>query len=260
MAIGVALGGLVTGALVPFQAGEAATPISQVASLVDQRPVSGTYKVTYVDYGSNDSADLTNNECPARRHCPKFFYTLSQGRLSVKLNAYRISERMKKYDFYLLDVDSSVDKKKGTGGHGTASFKVAASQRGLIDVDDTRSVSKKATKCTSFPVSVGAGFYGASAAIGVGSIRYCAKSASFTMKQSGTAAAVYTATSLPKINALTTGRIVKVRAGTKPNFAVRVTYPADTCLKRRTKAPAKGQCSKFKNGSRSMVYRIGTSG
>lgn len=227
--------------------GYAAVPITQTATLTGQQPVSGTYDRTYTNYGER--------VCENPRGCSITYVKVSRGVLKTKLNSYRLRESMKKYDFYLLDVDTTVTGKSGASVLGSARFDVTSSTAKVVDLTDSKSIDKDPQKCQSFPVTVGAGFYGVSGGVEVGAVRYCDKTASFLLKRSGNTA-TYTANRLPKINLLDSARLLKVKAGTKPSFKVVLTYPTDVCTHRNSN----GRCDRFRDGTAQSTYRVGTNG
>ncbi len=239
-----AVGALVV-STIAVQPGVAAVPITQTATLVGQSPVTGTYDRFFSNFERRDN--------PCRRpNCTR----RDTGTLRIKLNAYRVKESLKKYDFYLLDVDTRIVGKKSTTRHrkAKATFRIRNSAKNVVDWEDSKSITTDPRKCQSFPVNVGASVGVVSAGIQVGQVTLCHKAAAFTKKASGKNA-IYTASQLPRINGLTSGRIVKVKAGTKPTFSVKVTYPADVC----TRSTSRG-CHQYVDKTASATFKVRTTG
>jgi hypothetical protein len=251
------LGGTLT-ALALGSPADASMPIAQVARLRDQAPVSGTFNTSYKNYG--EQACVSTRDCPAVH-----YYRVAKGVLRTKLNTYVIKEEMRRYDFYLLDVDAALTDQSGTATLGNATLRVhtVAPDGTVVDSDDSKSITKDPQACQSFPVSVGAGVgwngLSAGASIDVGSVRFCSATASFTVRHSS-GDAIYTASRIPKIQRLNLGRIVKVKAGTKPRFRVTLTYPMDSCTQSGKLLSGKSVCFAYANGTKTVAYRIGTSG
>jgi len=233
------------------QAG-ADVPITQVARLKDQQPVSGTYDVGYTNYGER--------VCANPRGCSMTYYRVGRGTLKTKLNSYVIKEGMKKYDFYLLTVETALTGQSGSSKVGAATVRVRTTKGKIIDTDDSKSVKKEPESCTDYPVTVGAGWGVASGGIEVGAITLCDETASVRMAHSG-ADAVYTADRLPKIRHLTLSRIVKVKAGSRPTFMATITYPTDACTKVGDKDTSlEGKCVRFQDHTSTVSYAVGTGG
>lgn len=230
----------------------ATVPITQVATIKGQKPVSGTYDAGYTSYGEK--------VCVNPRACSKNYYRVARGTLQTKLNSYVIKDGIKRFDFYLLSVDTALAGQSGSSALGAATLQVRTISGKIVDTDDSKSIKKEPKKCTAYPVTVGAGWGVASGGIEVGAITLCNETASVGLAYSG-ADAVYTADGLPKIRHLTLSRIVKVKAGSRPKFQVIVTYPTDACTRTGPAGTGTaGKCTRFEDHTSTITYTVGTRG
>src|SRR5689334_19288867 len=101
------LAAAVTGSLVAALLGsvgptQADVGVTQEAKLVGEQPVSGRYSISYNDYGPNRGV-----VCPPRAgQCQVLGRAVARGKLQTKLSVYKIKDGIRKYDYYLLDVDA----------------------------------------------------------------------------------------------------------------------------------------------------------
>jgi len=143
----------------------ATVPITQVATIKGQKPVSGTYDAGYTSYGEK--------VCVNPRACSKNYYRVARGTLQTKLNSYVIKDGIKRFDFYLLSVDTALAGQSGSSALGAATLQVRTISGKIVDTDDSKSIKKEPKKCTAYPVTVGAGWGVASGGIEVGAITLC---------------------------------------------------------------------------------------
>ena len=231
---------------------QASVPITQVAKLRDQAPVSGRFEAPYNNY---------DERVCIVRSCVSKWYRVARGTVATRLNAFVIKEEVRAYDFYLLDVDVDLQNQSGSSKTGWTTIRVRTLANGgtIVDTDDSKSITKDPQDCQSFPVSVGAGWGVASAGIEVGAVTFCDDAASLTHKADG-AVSVYSASRIAKIRDLTASRIVKVKRGDKPKFVVTVTVPYDDCTGVVDGGAHAGDCDQYTNHTKSYTYRVGTKG
>lgn len=237
----------------PTQAG-ADTQYSQQVIMVGDRPVTGRFELAFNNYEEiivecHDSPSL-----PEGTICERKGYRVARGTLATKLHTYKVKEGIDGYDYYFIDVDIDVIDHSGSSDYGWAEVNVLNTGPVLKDREDTKSVSADENACDTLTLSMGGGISIVSANMELGHVTFCAHQAAFTRTSDGNPSA-YHATRLAGINALTTQRAIKVKAGAKPVFKITVTVPVDDCT-----AAKHGICTKYDNTALSKTYVVGTSG
>jgi hypothetical protein len=220
--------------------------VTQQAKLVGENPVSGRYSASYNDYGPN-----RGNICPPRAgQCQVLGRAVARGKLQTKLSVYKIKDGIKKYDYYLLDVDAVTASRYGKYRKGTVGIRVTSLGPKLVDHVDTKSLSASKGDCHSVNVGFSTPWPVISASADLGSVTWCDDDAS--LKAS---AGRWTLVGVGVTRHLAVDRAVKVRAGKKPRFRVAVTVPTDTCTR-----ALQGKCVDKTDGSRTVTYTVGSSG
>ena len=235
----------------------ALAPVSASASvrgdvlLVGEKPVSGTYNLAYRNY--------SEQFCGEQSYPPYICYVVyhvSRGTAAVKLRTYKLKEGLKKYDYYIVDVE--VDNVKPYGASSKGWMKVHIYPEGsttIVDSSDTQSVSSSKSSCYSVTPSFGASIGPVGASFSAGSVRFCGKGASYQIDYRKGARTVWMAHNLRKISTFVSERIVKVHAGAHPRFGITVHVPTDKCTD-----TWHGDCSDYTNDTTLYHYKIGTSG
>ena len=183
------------------------------------------------------------------------WWRVSRGTSTARLTTFKVVERIKAYDYYLLDVDVTTSSRTGSGDGGTEQIAIHSGGPHLYDRNDSKSIDAKSSSCASFAVTMSTPWPFVTASSTVGHAMTCNKRADLTRTYSG-ADVVYRAHLLAKIRHLTMQRWVKVAAGKKPWFRVTTTLGADRC----TKGDGHGHCIAYGNGSSARSTTISTSG
>lgn len=175
-----------------------------------------------------------------KRICPEckdrgviLFFTKAQARLHFTVGTYRIADENSKYDFYFVDVDTSITKRSGDMDYGWL-------DTDLVSIGKTKIVSASYTlgksaenvsSCTSFPVDLGVGFFGVSAGTSVGAVSWChhgSRMGSSDLSHSLHGGRTYHATGIAGIRSLDMRRFVRVPQGAHPRFGIVATTNHDS--------------------------------
>ncbi|WP_244928255.1 hypothetical protein [Nocardioides sp. W7] len=236
--------------LAPLNPAHADVGVTQEARLVGDKPVSGRYGIAFNDYGAN-----RGNYCPPRAgQCWPLGRAVARGTLETKLSVYRIKDGMKKYDYYLLDVDVVAADRVGKHRGGTVTIGVTSLGPRLVDHTDTKTLRATQGDCHSVDIGFSTPWPVIDASADLGSVTWCSDSASLSRTTSGTTAR-WSLKGLGRTHHLAVDRAVKVRAGKKPRFRVDVTVPRDTCTR-----AIRGKCVDYRGGTASASYRVGSRG
>ncbi|MCW2755064.1 MAG: hypothetical protein JWQ32_2475 [Marmoricola sp.] len=179
----------------------------------------------------------------------------SRGTATVRLTTFKVTERIRAYDYYLLDFDVTTSWRSGTGDGGTGTFKIRSTGPKLYDRNDSKAIDAQRASCTTVAVEMSTPWPLIAAGTTVGHATMCDKSADLTRSYSGSDA-IYEGRMLASIRHLTMQRWVKVAHGSRPSFALTVTLPRDTC----TNSDAQGHCTRFSAGSTTKSINLGTTG
>lgn len=248
---GVLLAGLFALLGTSFAIPSATASVRGDVLLVGEKPVSGTYNLPYRNY--------SEKFCGWGSSTPYICYEVyhvSRGTAAVKLRTYKLKEGLKRYDYYIIDVE--VDNVKPYGASSNGWMKVHIYPRGstsIVDYSDTKSVSSSKNSCYSVTPSFGASIGPVGASVSLGSITFCDDNASYDIDYRTGTRTVWMAHNLRKINSFVSERIVKVHAGAKPQFGITVHVPTDKCTD-----TWHGDCSDYTNDTTLYHYHIGTSG
>jgi hypothetical protein len=175
-----------------------------------------------------------------RRICPEckdggviLFFSKAQAKVHFTVGTYRIADENSKYDFYFVDVDTSITRRSGDMGYGWL-------DTDLVSIGSTKIVSASYTlgksaenvdSCTSFPVDLGVGFFGVSAGTSVGSVSLChdgSRMTSANLSHSMHGGRTYHATGIAGIRSLDMRRFVRVPQGAHPRFGIVATTNHDS--------------------------------
>lgn len=231
--------------------------------LVGERPVVGTYDLAYNNYSEKIkfctvSRDASGAPVAERDYYCEFRgYRVARGEMQVKLHTYRLKEAVKKYDYYVLDVDVVNADRYGKSEKGWA--KVHIDNVGKVkpvDYSDTQSISASEADCATVGLSIGHSVGPVSASVDWGSVTFCDDEASYVVdRRDGDNNTVYLATHTREISTLSSQRIVKVKRGKRPVFEVRVHVPNDDCTDTKF-----DNCSDYDNSTYLKSWRIRTTG
>ena len=227
---------------------------SQDAVMVGDLPVSGRYRASFNNYDEKIVRCHDSPTLPEGTICDQKGYRVARGTLATKLHAYRVKEGIKRFNYYLVDVDIDVVGHSGTSDTAWADVSIGTTNARLVERSDTDSISASGNGCDTLDLTMSGGISIVTAAIDLGHVTFCADQAYFKRTSSG-ATSTYHAHRLAHINGLSVQRAVKVPAKSKPVFVVRVTIPKDDCT-----AAKDGLCTKFSNASVTRTYRVGTTG
>lgn len=114
-------------------------------------------------------------------------YNISKGTLTYSMKVYRLKERVRKYDYFLLDVTAQTSRRRGNDGRAT--FRLGT-DRTVDYTNYTSTVRDSPSECKTFPVSVGGTVWpNVSISTTVGHIKTCGKDFTMTRATSTTTAA-----------------------------------------------------------------------
>lgn len=224
-------------------------PITQNAKLVGEKPRSGMYSRNFRHVGDHW---MVCNEVT----CFGGYRTLT-GTLSTKLRTFRLSEGMRRYDYYLLDIDGKVSNLQGdsTGAIADIATITGLPDRDYIDDVSTAGIKASGSSCHGYPIDIGVGWGPVSAGTELGNVQFCGAKPSLTRRSYVPHAYNYRLHDLKDIRTFTLSEIVKVPAGFHPTFQVNPVVEEDTCTKVEY-----GSCQSWTNSRRGDLYGIGTSG
>ncbi|GAB6985486.1 hypothetical protein [Nocardioides pyridinolyticus] len=110
---------------------------------------------------------------------------VARGKLKTKLSVYKIKEGMRKFDYYLLDVDMVTADRYGKWKMGGVSISVSQVGTRLVDRNDTRSLSADENECHSVDVGFSTPWPVISASADLGSITWCTEKAGLKLSSAG---------------------------------------------------------------------------
>lgn len=248
IAAAVAIGLLLTKTATP---GPARAEVSYTQNM--QAVGETRYVTTWTNYGPK----FTETGCWARGGCAVIlkYWRVSRGTATVRLTTFKVTEKIKAYDYYLLDFDGATSSRSGTGEGGTGAFRIHSTGPKVHDRNDSKAIDAKSSGCTTIAVGMSTPWPIVTASATIGHATMCDKSADLT-RAYAYSDPLYRAHLLSKVRHLTMQRWVKVAAGAKPSFIVSTSVPHDRC----TQGDGKGECTKYADGASNKSIRISTSG
>jgi hypothetical protein len=240
-----------TTALVAVRPATADVAVTQQGVIVGDKPVSGRYAVSWTNYGEK------KQNCygaPPHPTCLFIGYRVARGKITTKLRTYKIKDGLRKYDFYLLDVDMMNVNRSGSSKLGDASISIDFSNATLVDYTQSKSMNADEPDCHSVDVTFSTPFPYVSASTSLGEVEWCDEHASLLLTKAGDVT-WYAADHLATIKHFMMDRAVKVAKGQRPRFTVHLTVPNDDCTK-----ASDGWCKQYSNGIKTRTYKVGTSG
>jgi hypothetical protein len=171
------------------------------------------------------------------------------------MTTFKVTEKIRDFDYYLLDFDVTMSARSGTGDGGASTYRIKSTGPKLFDKNDSKTLKSDQGGCTDVAVTMSTPWPIVTASTTVGHAELCDKAATLTRSYSG-ADARYAGTKLAAMRHLTMQRWIKVKAGKKPSFDLGVVLPNDAC----TKGDGKGHCIKFDNKASSKAITINTTG
>ncbi|GAA1773641.1 hypothetical protein GCM10009795_019670 [Nocardioides hankookensis] len=238
---------LLAATLSPIAPSQADVGVSQQAKLVGDMPVAGRYSIAYNDYGP----DRGSHCGPKTGVCEVYGRPVARGKLQTKLSVYKIKDGIKKYDYYLLDVDMVTADRYGTWRMGGVGISVTSIGPKVVDHIDTKSLSASKGSCDEVKIGFQTPWPVISASTDLGTVTWCDDEASLKSLSAGN----WVLTGIGSTRHLAVDRAVKVLAGKKPRFRIDLSVPKDTCTRVEDK-----KCRAFDNGAASATYRVGSSG
>jgi hypothetical protein len=214
--------------------------------MVGDQPVSGRFKLAYTNYGEKHQACYGNPP-----QCRFIGYRVGRGSVQTRLRTYKIREGVKKYDYFLLDVDVVNVDRSGSSKLGEAGVSILTKNARPVEAYDSKSVSADDDGCHSLDVTMSTPWPYIQASADLGSVEFCHEDASLNRVSNGR----FVADHLQMIRKFTISRAVKVPAGQRPKFKVRLLLPNDDCTK-----ASEDWCKAFDNRSRTVTYTVNTTG
>ncbi|HET6152698.1 MAG TPA: hypothetical protein VFE15_07060 [Marmoricola sp.] len=229
-----------------------------VADVPYSQNVQAVGEAKYVQTWTHYGPRLVSNFCPPRSpQCVvvENYLKVSRGTATVRVTSFKVTEKVKAYDYYLLDYDVTTSARSGTGDGGTGVFTVGSTGPALVDRDDSKAINATKSSCTTLAVGMSTPWPLVTASATIAHATLCDPGADLTRAYSGSTA-VYHGKMLSQIHHLTMQRWVKVAAGAKPRFVIGLTLPRDHC----TSVNSKKQCTKGAVGTTTKSIVLGTTG
>jgi hypothetical protein len=225
-------------------------PYSQNVQAVGEKK----YVATWAKYGPEQVATTI---CGGRAGCsgPPAYWMVSHGTATIRATTFKVTEQVKAYDYYLLDVDVTTSGRSGNGDGANATFVVHSAGPTVHDRNDSKSINATKSSCTKVAVGMSTPWPLVTASTTVGNATLCSAGADLTRTYSGSDAH-YRARMLSAVRHLTMQRWVKVASGAKPSFTVLITLPQEYC----TKGDGHGHCRDYASSTRTAIVALGTTG
>lgn len=249
LAVGVAL------VLAAVPAAQATINFSQTVYLKNDPTSSAGYTRSYTSFPDGYKNCSTP---PATGPCGPNVYPIGGGKLHVLPRTYKLAERNKSNDYYLLDLTVTTSNRYKDGSYAYLDVKV----QGASAVKTATYTLGKSTVsgCQKYPIDIAAGWGPISAGTTVGTFNVNCYSTSIT-RTAISGGQQYHVTNLNAVNAVTFQRFVVVSAGTKPTFKYWVSWPTDHCGQSYVSDGSNQVLQKWcTNDSTSLSHKIGTTG
>jgi hypothetical protein len=151
------------------------------------------------------------------------------GRLRVVATPYKISEKMKRYDQWLLNLRISTRDRTGGSALAWANVYVKPTKYGKVS-DSGATRDKTLGKCTTANLNLNLGFGPISTSADIGDLVGCRKAELDLTSHSTTSGATgWKLRKLKKLRRVDAELYLQVPRGYQPNFRVTVTTPIDSC-------------------------------
>ena len=233
----------------PFVAHADVAPSQQVR-LEQDRPAKGRFKLGYANYQEQTGLCSGSRKYGTYR-CEG--YAVKRGALATKLMTYRLTENVRGYDYYLLDVDVNNVNPSGSSNYGWASVRIRTISGSLVDSTETKGITAEESKCDSLDLQLSTPWPVVSGTVNLGSVDFCDARARFGRSRKTASTSVYRANMLGRTSHVSAQRWVKVARGARPKFEVTVRTSRDRCTASRD-----GWCTAYTNGSAAKTWSIGT--
>ena len=241
-------------------AADANVGYSQQVVMVGQKPavMSSRYLVNFTDYGDwYKRCFYHGHDAPPT--CTNYGYRAAHGQFQTKLTTYRLKERIRKYDYYLLDADTNVAKHSGSYTWGDSYVMVHQTGSAIVSRTESKSIRRDSGSCAALQLGISTPWPGITASVPLGTVTLCATNSSFNRHVSTSTYTWYKDSGLAKTNHLDVNRWVQVKAGVHPSFKVQVRVPVDHCTKYKT-VGSSNWCQSFDNLWTTKSYYVHTTG
>jgi len=227
------------------------------AEVTYSQNVRAVGETKYVKKWTNYGPAVAAGGCGGRAGCFSAFqyWRVSRGTATVRATTFKVSEGIKDFDYYLLDVDVTTSSRTGTGNGGSTAFMIDHGGTRSFDRNDSKSLDAKRNTCSSVAVTMSTPWPFVTASSTVGHATLCNEAADLRREYLGSSA-IYRGSRLKDMRHLTMQRWVKVRARAKPTFDLAVVLPSDRC----TAGDGDGHCVKYASDSSYRSITLGTSG
>lgn len=211
-----------------------------------------TFRRSFTEYG----AKVMQTICYPRGGCYGTLkgYRVARGTVEIRLTSYLVQEKIKAYDYYVLEYDVNVVRRSGSSDAGIGTFGIGSPGPSLHEHRDTKSLSAREQECDEITFTLGTPWPVVSASTDVGAITFCDEEARLSRTTSGLKSR-YRANMLRHSSHLVMQRWVEVKRGVRPKFSAMVSLPDDTC----TKADD-GWCKEFTRSRTGARFALGTRG
>lgn len=231
---------------------------TQQVVLKDEAPESGRFAIRYKNY-----REKVRVGCLKDGYCDGMYYRKAEGKLQVKLSTYRIKEGRRRFDYYVLDVDTLNADREGTSEAGWFAVLVRHKGARFVDYVNTKSSSFDDDRdCREIGVGLATPWPIVSASMDLGHVRFCDEGARYSHKGLSGNTSEYFAGNARDVVHVSNQRVVKVRRGDQPVFVVTVKYPTDDCTSTYNghNPSFQGYCDDYDNEVSTRTFRIGTRG
>jgi len=202
------------GALVLLGPGGPAAADVAISQQVVLRQDHGPYRMRYKQYYPGDNGVSVAS-------------AYGRGRLTFSLRSYRLKERERRYDYYLVDFTGTTSRRRGWETLGRAQVYLSTTRR-VNYTTYSKGKSRGPKACTTRGVDIAATIGVVSVGTTVGHIRTCGARARLRMHKTSRAA-MFTARGLNQMRYFTAQKWVRVRQGNRPRFFAHVITNHDRC-------------------------------
>src|SRR6478752_2963763 len=209
--------GVVAGTALPAAADP---PVTQQAVLIkDKSPYSFSYYEHIDGIGQGDKVCYYGGASLCAKYPP------NRGKVGYSVKLYRLKEREKTYDYYFADVTGQTSARKGDGDKGRLSVTIDPTSK-INYSTNVYSKGKVKSGCHNYPLNIGVSMGPIGVGTTVANFSTCDKADVHTSRLSSDAVR-YDIYSLNRFRTFSMQKWVRVKAGAKPTFNVKVAWRAD---------------------------------
>ncbi|WP_344806540.1 hypothetical protein [Microlunatus ginsengisoli] len=220
--------GVVAGTALPAAADP---PVTQQAVLIkDKSPYRFSYYEHIDGIGQGDEVCYYGGASLCAKYPP------NRGKVNYSVKLYRLKEKEKRYDYYFVDVTANTYDRLGDGDKGRLSVTIDPTSK-INYSTNVYSKSKLKGGCHSYPLNLGVSMGPINVGTTVANFSTCDK-ADIHTKRLASDAVRYDIYSLNRFRTMTMQKWVRVKAGAKPTFNVKVAWRADDCTVMRRQVMA----------------------